>query len=215
MADTMTVLFATDRPLVRAGLRAVLAEAPGLRLAGEATTGEETRRLCQAVRPTVVLLDPRLTDPPALETIAALRRDCPAARVVVLAPPGAIEAMRALVALGAAGAVSLDDTPATVVQAIQMVGQGGAWLSRPLLAALARGAVHAGARLTTRQREVLAFLAAGRRNAEIAEALSVSVRTVEYHVGHLLDKLDAETRTEAVHRARERGLLGDDSTADE
>lgn len=126
MADTMTVLFATDRPLVRAGLRAVLAEAPGLRLAGEATTGEETRRLCQAIQPTVVLLDPRLTDPPALETIAALRRDCPAARVVVLAPPGAIEAMRALVALGAAGAVSLDDTPATVVQAIQMVGQGGA-----------------------------------------------------------------------------------------
>lgn len=215
MSEATRVLLAAGRPLLQAGLRALLAEAAGLQLAGEAATGDEALRLCRELRPTVVLIDAELTGPPAPDTAAALRRDCPAARIVALAPAAADDTVRALVALGATGVVALDETPEVIVEAIRAVGRGGVWFAPPTLAALVQVPRRDTVRLTPREREVLALLAAGRRNAEIAAALAVSVRTVEFHVGHLLDKLDARSRTEALHHARERGLFGDTTVSDD
>lgn len=214
MIGVTTVLLAVAQPLVRAGLYVALAETPGFRIVGEAATGTEARRLCQATRPAVALLDHRLARPSAAETVATLRRLCPETRVVVLASPVATVAVRALVAVGAVGAVSLDDPPAAVAQAVAVVASGGTWCSPPFLAALARGVVPTADHLTSREAEVLALLTTGRRNAEIAAALSVSVRTIEHHVTHLLAKLGARSRTEALGKARARGLLAPDDDFD-
>lgn len=205
--ESLGVLLATARPLVRLGLRVVLAEAVGLHLTGEATTGAETLRLCRAARPVVVLLDVGLADPSAPEVAAALREDCPPARVVALAPPGAVDAVRALVALGAAGAVGLDAEPWGIAQAVRTVGLGGTWFDRPTLAAVATVSPPGEPVLTAREREVLALLATGRGNAAIAATLYLSVRTVDFHVRNLLGKLGAHSRTEALYRARRQGLL--------
>lgn len=214
MTGPITVLLATTQPLLRAGLSIAIGDATNLRLVGEAATGQEARRLCQAFCPAVALLDQRLTRPSTLETAALLRRLCPETRLVILAPPTAVAAVRGLIALGAAGALSLDDAPATVGQAVEIVGGGGTWCSPPFLAALARGEDAAADRLTAREGEVLALLAEGRRNAEIAAALGVALRTVEHHVSHLLAKLGARSRAEAIRRAQARGLLGPAGGAD-
>ncbi len=207
--ESLGVLLASSHPLVRAGLRAMLERVPALRPISEAATGDEVRRLCRAARPAVVVVDVELVGPSAPDTVAALRRDCPATRIVALASPGAVDAVRALVALGAVGAVALDEEADAVVQAIFAVARGGTRFAQATLAALVQGSPRRGATvLTPREREVLALLAVGWRNTEIADALAVSLRTVEFHVGNLLGKLGARSRLEALRYARERGLLG-------
>ncbi|MGN6756497.1 MAG: LuxR C-terminal-related transcriptional regulator [Thermomicrobiales bacterium] len=212
--DAISVVLATTQPLIRAGLQVALLDTPDLCLVGEAATGAEVRHLCQARHPAVVVLDARLTRPAAPETVALLRRLHPEIRIIILAPTADIAAVRTLIALGAVGAVSLDDSPTTIVQAITIVGQGGAWCSPPFLAALAHGAAPALHRLSTREREVLVLLALGQRNAEIAATLAISVRTVEHHITHILQKLDAQSRTESIHNAYALGLLLPDHSRD-
>lgn len=207
-SEAFGVLLGSPHPLVRAGLRAMLERVPELCPIGEAATGDEVRQLCRAARPAVVVIDVELVGPSAPDTAAALRRDCPATRIVALAPSGAVDAVRILVALGAVGAVALDEEADAITQAICAVARGGTRFAQATLAALVQGPLRRGATvLTPREREVLALLAAGRRNTEIADALAVSLRTVEFHVGNLLGKLGARSRLEALRYARERGLL--------
>lgn len=206
MNEPLHVLLATAQPLVRAGLRASLVAA-GYVLLGDALTGAMVIQTCRLARPDILLLDVRLTDPPVLDTVVTVRRDHPGTRVIALAPIAEVGAVRPLLAIGASGVVSLDDQPETVVEALRSVVQHGAWCSPALLAALAQEPDPGSPLLTPREREVLTFLATGRRNAEIAAALAVSVRTVEFHIGHLLQKLGARSRTEALQLAHERGLL--------
>lgn len=206
MSDPLHVLLATAQSLVRAGLRASLVAA-GYVLLGDALTGAMVIEACHLARPDIVLLDVRLTNPPVLDTVVMVLRDYPGTRIIALAPAAEVGAVRPLLAIGASGVVSLDDQLETVVEALRSVVQHGAWCSPALLAALAQEPDPGTPLLTPREREVLAFLATGRRNAEIAAALSVSVRTVEFHIGHLLQKLGARSRTEALQLAHEQGLL--------
>ncbi len=111
---------------------------PRFRIVGEAATGTETRRLCQAIHPAVALLDHHLAGPSVAETLVALCRLYPETRVMVLASPAATAAVRVLVALGA---VSLAGPPTAIVRAVAVVARGGTWCSPPFLAALARDAV--------------------------------------------------------------------------
>ena len=162
MSGPTTVLLAAARPLVRARLSVVLAETPGFRIVGEAATGTETRRLCGAIHPAVTLLDHHLARPSVAETLVALGCLCPETRVIVLASPVATAAVRALVALGAVGAVSLDEPPAAIVWAVAVVASGGTWCSPPFLAALARDAVPPLAGRTDRADAVFATRTTGR-----------------------------------------------------
>lgn len=205
----LRVLLATAQPVVRAGLHAILRTAAGLRVVGEATTGAATSLQCLVHHPDVVVLDLALTDPPLLATVPMLRHECPMARLLLLAPPEATEHTRALFTLGVVGVVSLQDDPATIVRAITLVGQGGTWCHPALLATLAKGPSGNATQLTPREREVLTLLAAGQHNAEIADALSISVRTVEFHVTHLLQKLGVRSRTAALRQAQAWGLVGE------
>jgi DNA-binding NarL/FixJ family response regulator len=212
------VTLADDQSLVRAGFRALLDAQPDIEVAGEAADGEEALRVVGAVRPDVVLMDIRM---PLLDGLAATRRitgdeRLAEVKVVMLTTfeldEYVFEALRA----GASGFLVKDTEPEELLRAVRAVVAGDALLSpgvtRRLIAEFAArskepAAAETLARLTEREREVLALLARGMSNAEIAERLVVSPGTVKTHVAHVLGKLGLRDRVQAVILAYESGLV--------
>jgi DNA-binding NarL/FixJ family response regulator len=196
----ITVLLVDDHPVVRQGLRALLDVQDGIAVVGEAGDGPSAIALAASLTPDVILLDLKL---PGLDGIAVLGEltDCPS-RVLVLTsatdPASASRAMRS----GAAGVVYKDIDPDALVRAIRSVHDGNVLLSAQaagqLVGASGPGAATGIDHLTTREREVLAELAKGRSNREIARALSVSEKTVKAHVSAVLAKLGVQDRTQAA-----------------
>jgi DNA-binding NarL/FixJ family response regulator len=196
----ITVLLVDDHPVVRQGLRALLDVQDGIEVVGEAGDGPSAIALAASLAPDVILLDLKL---PGLDGIAVLGEltDCPS-RVLVLTsatdPASASRAMRS----GAAGVVYKDIDPDALVRAIRSVHDGNVLLSAQaagqLVGASGHGAGDGIDHLTTREREVLAELAKGRSNREIARALSVSEKTVKAHVSAVLAKLGVQDRTQAA-----------------
>jgi DNA-binding NarL/FixJ family response regulator len=198
----ISVLIVDDHPVVRQGLRALLEVQEGISVAGEAGDSASAVRLALEVAPDVILLDLKL---PGRDGIAALEdlaeRGC-GSRVLVLTsdsePASASRAMRA----GAAGVVYKDIDPDALVRAIWSVHDGNVLLSPSAAGPLMRsaGTVLGGGidALTSREREVLAELAKGRSNREIARALHVAEKTVKAHVSSVLGKLGVQDRTQAA-----------------
>jgi DNA-binding NarL/FixJ family response regulator len=197
----ITVLLVDDHPVVRQGLRALLDVQDGITVVGEAGDGPSALSLAVSLEPDVILLDLKL---PGLDGIAVLGElsDCPS-RVLVLTsatdPASASRAMRS----GAAGVVYKDIDPDALVHAIRSVHDGNVLLSAQAAGQLVRSAGRAGAsdgidQLTSREREVLAELAKGKSNREIARALTVSEKTVKAHVSAVLAKLGVQDRTQAA-----------------
>jgi DNA-binding NarL/FixJ family response regulator len=197
----ITVLLVDDHPVVRQGLRALLDVQDGITVAGEAGDGPAAISLAATLEPDVILLDLKL---PGMDGIAVLAElgDC-RSRVLVLTsatdPSSASLAMRS----GAAGVVYKDIDPDALVRAIRSVHDGNVLLSPRAAGPLMRtpGGPGAGTgidQLTTREREVLAELAKGRSNREIARALTVSEKTVKAHVSAVLAKLGVQDRTQAA-----------------
>jgi DNA-binding NarL/FixJ family response regulator len=197
----ITVLLVDDHPVVRQGLRALLEVQDGIEVVGETGDGASALSLAASLGPDVILLDLKL---PGMDGIAVLGElnECPA-RVLVLTsatdPSSASLAMRS----GAAGVVYKDIDPDALVRAIRSVHDGNVLLSPQAAGPLVRssGGVLAGDgidQLTSREREVLAELAKGRSNREIARALTVSEKTVKAHVSAVLAKLGVQDRTQAA-----------------
>ena len=195
----ITVLLVDDHPVVRQGIRALLAVQDGITVVGEAGDGPSALSLAASATPDVILLDLKL---PGMDGIAVLSElsDCPA-RVLVLTsatdPASASMAMRA----GAAGVVYKDIDPDALVRAIRSVHDGNVLLSQQAAGPLmhSSGAPGSGIDLLTgREREVLAELAKGKSNREIARALTVSEKTVKAHVSSVLAKLGVQDRTQAA-----------------
>jgi DNA-binding NarL/FixJ family response regulator len=196
----ITVLLVDDHPVVRQGLRALLDVQDGIEVVGEAGDGQSAIALAASLAPDVILLDLKL---PGLDGIAVLAElgDCPS-RVLVLTsatdPSSASRAMRS----GAAGVVYKDIDPDALVRAIRSVHDGNVLLSAlaagQLVRASGQGAGAGIDQLTSREREVLAELAKGRSNREIARALTVSEKTVKAHVSAVLAKLGVQDRTQAA-----------------
>jgi DNA-binding NarL/FixJ family response regulator len=212
------VLIADDQELVRTGLRMVLKPEPDIELVGEAADGRETVAQALRLRPDVVLMDVRMPGLNGLEAtreIALALRNPP--RVLVLTTFDLDEYVYEALRAGASGFL-LKDAPADqLVGAIRVVAEGGALIApsvtRRLIEEFARRPV-AGAQdapwrdeLTAREIEVLRLLARGRSNQEIAAELIVGDATVKTHVAHLLRKLGARDRTQAVVLAYEAGLV--------
>lgn len=208
MADLIRVLLADDHALLRLGVRTTLSAEPDMVVVGEAATGDEAQRLCQELQPDVLLLDLSMPGSSAAATVIFIHTQCPNTRVVLLTAYDSEAHARPLIAAGAVGYVLKDNPLAAVVTAIRSVMGGGTWFSPTVLPALLTAPEASGdAALTPREREVLEQIAAGRRNAEIATQLGISISTVESHVSHLLAKLNARSRTEALRNARQQGLL--------
>ena len=213
------VLVADDQTLVRAGFRVLVESAPDLEVVGEAGDGVEAVELARRELPDVVLMDirmPRLDGLEATRRIVALDR-AEGVRVLVLTTFDLDEYVYQALRAGASGFLLKDTPPADLLAAIRVVAAGDALLApsvtRRLIAEFARrpepSAVTpaALAALTDREREVMALVARGLSNAEIAELLVVSGATAKTHVSRVLAKLGARDRAQLVMLAYETGLV--------
>ena len=218
-APVIKVLVADDQTLVRAGFRVLVESAPDLEVVGEAGDGAEAVELARQRLPDVVLMDirmPRMDGLEATRRIVALDR-AEAVRVLVLTTFDLDEYVYEALRAGASGFLLKDTPPADLLAAIRVVAAGDALLApgvtRRLIAEFARRpepttvtpAALAG--LTDREREVLALVARGLSNAEIAELLVVSGATAKTHVSRVLAKLGARDRAQLVMLAYETGLV--------
>nr|WP_062340517.1 response regulator transcription factor [Herbidospora sakaeratensis] len=196
------VLIADDHPIVRQGLRTFLEVQGDIEVVAEAGDGAEAVKLARVLSPDVVLLDLKM---PVLDGLGALAELDGAARVIVLTSMtergDVAPAMRA----GAAGFLYKDVDPAALVSAIRAVHGGQVALAPEAAEAMLSPSTEAVA-LTDREREVLALIAGGRSNREIARALDVAEKTVKTHVSNVLMKLGVQDRTQAALYAVRHGL---------
>jgi DNA-binding NarL/FixJ family response regulator len=212
MVEPIRVLLADDHPLVRAGIRTTLAGEEDVALVGEATDGHEAQRLCQTLRPDVLLLDLNMPGPSPFETVACLRGCCPETRVLILTAYDDDAYIHGLTAAGVAGYVLKDEAAEAVVCAIRATAEGGTWLSRPVVEKLARSATGEddqarAADLTDREREIVRLMAQGWDNVRIAGELSLAEQTVRNYACRIYAKLGVASRVQAAVWARERGLV--------
>ncbi|MCI0690314.1 MAG: response regulator transcription factor [Sporichthyaceae bacterium] len=226
-APEISVLIVDDQPVVRVGFAALLNAQDGIRVVGEAATGEQAVRLATELTPDVIVMDIRM---PILDGIEATRqiraRSDPAPRVLVLTTFDLDEYVYDALHAGASGFLLKDSPAARIVEAVQVVAAGDALLApsvtrrliadfaarrpRRLIADFAarrpRRTVPATAELTPRERDVLLLIARGLSNAEIAADLVLAEQTVKSHVGRILAKLGLRDRTQAVVFVYETGL---------
>jgi DNA-binding NarL/FixJ family response regulator len=206
MAERIRVLLVDDHPVVRQGLRTFLELQEDITIVGEAVDGTSGVAAAEELRPDVVLLDLRMPGSDGLDALHGLREHGNAARVLVITsftePAAVLPAVRA----GAAGYVYKDIDPPALVAAIRSVHAGHVLL-HPDVARLLAAHEPAATELTAREREVLAEVARGRSNREIARALSLSEKTVKTHVSAILSKLGVQDRTQAALRAVRSGMV--------
>ena len=221
------VLLADDQELMRMGFRMVIDSQPDLEVVGEAATGQEAIAAVTRLVPDVALMDVRM---PVLDGVEATRRIVAASavtRIIILTTFDLDEYVHAGLRAGASGFLLKDAQPADLLSAIRSVASGDAVIAPPVTRRLldtyahrlpASGAPRAPeaerlATLTAREGEVLALVAGGLSNGEIADRLFVSEATVKTHVGRLLAKLDLRDRVQVVVFAYETGLVTPAPTA--
>jgi DNA-binding NarL/FixJ family response regulator len=216
---TVRVAIADDQPLVRTGFATMVGFDPGLELVGEAADGAEAVALARTARPDVLLMDVRMPGIDGLEATRRITRDPALAgvRVLVLTTFDLDEYVHEALRAGASGFLLKDTRPEDLLQAIHVVAGGDALLApsvtRRLIAEFARRAEPGRVdprvldALTAREREVLALVAEGLTNAEVAVRLHMSPATAKTHVSRLLTKLDARDRAQLVVVAYETGLV--------
>ncbi len=193
----LRVLVVDDHDVVHWGFRLLLTEQPWVERCLTARDGAQARDLARRYEPHVALVDLFLGEYSGAELCETLRRESPKTRVLLISGAGWISPQAARVA-GASGFVSKDSSADEVAAAIRAVGSG-----RTVFAPSPEGPA---SRLSPREREVLALLATGATNREIAQHLHLSPHTVKDHTGKLYRKLDVRNRAEAVQRAERLGL---------
>jgi DNA-binding NarL/FixJ family response regulator len=197
----ISVLIVDDHPVVRQGLRALLEVQDDMTVAGEAGDGPAAISLAESLRPDIVLLDLKLPGMDGVAVLGPLR--AAGLRVLVLTSATEPSAAAAAVRAGAAGVVYKDIDPAALVRAIRAVHDGNVLLAPEAIGSLVRGS--RADTLTAREREVLAGIADGKSNREIARLLRVSEKTVKAHVSAVLAKLGVQDRTQAAVYAVRHG----------
>lgn len=195
------VLIVDDHAVVREGSRQLLEQDEQLEVVGEAGTGEEAIRLASRLAPDVVLMDLALPDMTGVEAARHIRERAPDIKVVVLSAYDDQDYVVAAMDVGAAAYLLKTVRGKDVVDAIHAVQQGQVIL-HPAVAAKLRRSMRQSEDveplLSPREMEILRLAAKGLHNKDIAQELSISVRTVEGHLSHILTKLDVTSRTEAV-----------------
>ncbi|MEX2300760.1 MAG: response regulator transcription factor [Bryobacterales bacterium] len=199
------VLSVDDHPLLREGIAAVINSQPDMVIVAQAASGGEAIQMFREQQPDVTLLDLRLPDMSGIDSLIAIRTEFPEARAIMLTTfEGDVDVRRALEA-GARGYMLKSMPPKDLVDAIRQVHAGKKRLPAELAAQLAEHM--ADETLTGREIEVLRHLAGGNRNRDIAERLFISEETVKVHVKHVMEKLGASDRTQAVAIAVRRGII--------
>jgi two-component system response regulator NreC len=203
------VLLADDHAILRAGVRMLLEAQPDMTVVAEAGDGEEAVRRASGVRPDVAVVDLSMPGLSGVETLERLRREVPATRLLVLTMHDDPGYARLTQAAGASGHVIKDAESAELLAAIRAVHRGRTFVQigaeAPAATAPSRPVTPG---LSPRERQVLELLAHGHTNREVADRLSLSVKTVETHRARLSDKLGLHTRADLVRLAIDLGLLG-------
>jgi len=199
------LLSVDDHPLLRQGVAAIINSQPDMQLVGEASSGSEGIQKFREHQPDVTLMDLRLPDMSGIDTMIAIRTEFSSARIIMLTTfEGDVEIQRALEA-GARGYLLKSMPPKDLVEVIRQVHAGKKRVPAELAAQLAEHLSDEA--LTEREVDVLRHVAGGNRNRDIAERLFISEETVKVHVKHIMEKLGASDRTQAVAIGVRRGII--------
>lgn len=202
---TLDVLVADPQPVVLAGVTALLASHERVRIVGEARNGREAVDRFFATKPDVGIFEVRMPLLGGIEAVTEILRQVPHARLVMFTTCQSTEDVYRAVRAGARGYVFKNAPVEELIQSICAVCAGQQWIPSAVGAQLARRIVER--ELTTREREVLVSITNGKSNKEIGVALNISEATVKVHVTHILEKLKASGRTDAIRVAVQRGLV--------
>jgi len=221
------ILIAEDHAILREGLRALLSGTPELEIIGEAENGQEAISLAKKLKPHLVLMDLNMPNINGTEAMRAIKRHNPAIKIIALTVHKSEEYVRATLDAGAAGYVLKDDTHHDLLTAITSAQKGKVYLSpgicdkvingflEPATSATSATSVTSSAswsQLTVREREVTKLIAEGKKSREVADYLSVSLKTVEKHRSNLMRKLDLHSVGALTKYAIENNLFSKAST---
>jgi DNA-binding NarL/FixJ family response regulator len=199
------VLSVDDHPLLREGISAIINNQPDMSMVALAASGQDALEQFRKHKPDVTLMDLRLPDKNGIEAMVAIRSEFPEARVIMLTTfEGDVEIKRALEA-GARGYLLKSMPPKDLVEVIRQVHAGKKRIPPQLAAQLAEHMSDEA--LTEREVEVLGQIAGGNRNRDIAERLFITEETVKVHIKHIMEKLGASDRTQAVAIGIRRGII--------
>ncbi|MGA7161233.1 MAG: response regulator transcription factor [Bacteroidota bacterium] len=211
----ITLLLVDDHPLVREGLRSCLVQEKTFEVVGEAVDGEEALRQAQNLLPEIILLDINMPGMNGLETARLLKKTAPKSKILILTMHDTKEYVSRMVSLGVQGYVLKDSSPSELIAAIEAVHRGETYFSPKVSQTVmndyakivrAKGK-KGGVELSRRESEVLALIAEGLGNKEIAGRLFVSVRTVETHRERIIRKLDIHTAAGLTRYALTKGIV--------
>jgi DNA-binding NarL/FixJ family response regulator len=199
------VLSVDDHPLLREGLATIINNQKDMLMVAQACDAQEALQQFRKHKPDVTLMDLRLPDKSGIDAMIAVRSEFPEARIIMLTTfEGDVEIQRALEA-GARGYILKSMPPKDLIEVIRQVHSGKKRIPSQIAAHLAEHM--ADEDLTAREVEVLGQIAGGNRNRDIAEKLFITEETVKVHIKHIMDKLGASDRTQAVAIGLRRGII--------
>jgi DNA-binding NarL/FixJ family response regulator len=204
----MSVIVADDQILVRAGIVSILDDLGGLECIASVDDGPKCIKACEQLRPDILLLDLNMPGSNGLEVAADIRQRCPEIRILILTSSTDADLARRALELGVQGFISKDFVLAELAMALHCVREGRVYVSPNVaMAAVKAPTTEATPRLTPRQTDVLRCIARGQSNKEIARELDVSIKTVEYHRGELIQRLDLHDVASLTRYAVSHGLV--------
>jgi DNA-binding NarL/FixJ family response regulator len=210
------LVIADDHAIVREGLKRIVSEAPGLQVEAEAGDGNEVMQLVREREFDVLVLDLSMPGRSGMELIKLVKSEKPKLRILVLSMHQETQYAVRAIKSGASGYLTKESAPAQLVQAINKIASGGAYISAEVAEQLALGAMPGAAAaaphesLTDREFEVFRQLVAGTSVTEIAANLKLSVKTVSTHKANLMQKLGIANQSDLVRYAIRHGLSGED-----
>ncbi|HSR94939.1 MAG TPA: response regulator transcription factor [Solirubrobacterales bacterium] len=207
MAEEISIVLADEHTVVRRALRVLLEEEPGFEVVAEAEDADGAVRYVRGHKPDVLILDLNMPGRASLEAIPDIQEASPETKIVILTMQKEPAFARQALQQGVLGYVLKEAADDELVQAVRSAAAGETYLQPALGARLAAEPKAAASDLSERETDVLRLIALGHTNAEIAEKLYISVRTVETHRAHIQQKLGVSSRAELVRSALSRGLV--------
>jgi DNA-binding NarL/FixJ family response regulator len=208
------ILIADDHAIVRAGLRALISDEPGLELVGEAAGGYEAIELVRQTRPDVLVLDLSMPDLDGISVTRAIKPDMPDLHILILTLHEDEALLKEAIKAGAGGYILKRAAESELISAIQTILRGSLYVDPSLVRVLLGepspnplSKLAPVEPLTPREKEILKLIVEGYTNRQIGEELTISVRTVEGHRANISDKLGLHSRVELVRYAHQHGMI--------